>query len=135
MARKASVTLIAVSLISVLFVSGCGPSGSLCLKFAPEQTAAYQSTTEIIKDYRFDQPTLGKLKEEQTKTLVVMDYSQTIENVDESGNATAKITLNQLKVDITNKNETRLAFDSRNEADKNAPLSKLIGKSYTIRIV
>lgn len=134
MLHKASVSLIAVSLICTLFFSGCGSSGSISLKFVPQETAMYKSTTDVIKDYRFEQPTLGKLTEQQTKNTVVMEYSQDVQSVDESGNAALKITIDQLKIDIINKNDPQLSFDSQNEADKNAPLAKLIGQSYTIRM-
>ncbi|MDH4201747.1 MAG: hypothetical protein OEV87_02515 [Phycisphaerae bacterium] len=134
MLHKASVSLIAVSLICTLLFSGCGSTGSISLKFVPQETVMYKSTTDVIKDYRFEQPTMGKLTEQQTKNTVVMEYSQDVQSVDESGNAALKITIDQLKVDIINKNDPQLSFDSQNEADKNAPLAKLIGQSYTIRM-
>jgi len=134
MLHKASVSLIAASLICTLFLSGCGSSESISLKFVPQETTLYKSTTDVIKDYRFEQPTLGKLTDQQTKNTVVMEYSQDVQSVDESGNADLKITIDQLKVDIINKNESQLSFDSRNEADKNAPLARLIGQSYPVRM-
>lgn len=134
MLHKASVNLIAVCLICALFFSGCGSSESMNLKFAPQQTAVYKTTTAVIKDYRFEQPTLGKLTEQQTKNSVVMEYSQDVQSVDESGNATLKITIDQLKIEIINKNDLQLSFDSHKDTDKNAPLMKLIGQSYTIRM-
>jgi hypothetical protein len=136
MLHKASIGLFAVSLVGALFFSGCGSSESqsLSLTFVPQETAVYKSTTDVIKDYRFEQPVLGKLTEQQTKNTVVMEYTQDVQRVDESGNATLKITIDQLSVEAINKNEPQLSFDSRNEADKNAPLAKLIGQSYTIRM-
>ncbi|MEN8126747.1 MAG: DUF6263 family protein [Planctomycetota bacterium] len=134
MLRKVSMTLMAVGMVSVLFLSGCGPSANLSLKFSPEDTTTYKATTEVIKDYRFEQPNLNKLREEQTRTLIGMEFAQTIQSVDENGNATAQITVKQLKVDITNKNESQLSFDSQNGKDKNAPMAKLLGQSYTIEI-
>jgi len=134
MLHKASVSLIAVSLICTLFLSGCGSSESMSLKFASQETAVYQSTTDMIKDYRFEQPTLNKLTEQQTKNSTVLEYSQDVQSVDESGNATLKITLNQLKVEVINKSDAQFSFDSRNEADQKSPLMGLIGKSYTIRM-
>ncbi len=126
--------LIAISMISAIFVSGCGSSADLSLKFSPDQSTTYTATTEVIKDFRFDQPNLGKLKEEQTKTLIEMDFTQTIQRVDADGKATAQISINNLKIDITSKNESKFSFDSRNESDKNTPMAKLLGKSYTIEI-
>jgi len=134
MYHKASVILIAASLIGALFFSGCGSSESMSLKFVPQEAAVYKSTTEMIKDYRFEQPTLNKLTEQQTKSTVVMEYSQKVQSIDESGKAALKITIDQLKIENINKNEPQLSFDSRNEADKNNALMKLIGQSYTIRM-
>ena len=134
MSGKLTSIIVAVGLFSVLFVPGCGSSTDLSLKFSPDRTTHYKSTTEVTKLFRFDQPNVGKLKEEQTKNVVEMDFTQTIQSVDADGNATALITINALKVDIINKNESQLSFDSQAESDKDAPLTKLLGKSYTIEI-
>jgi len=134
MSGNLSSILIAAGMFSVLFFTGCSPSAKLSLEFSPNTNAAYKVTTEVIKDYRFDQPNLGKLKEEQTKTRIEMEFTQTIQNVDENGNATAQITIDQLKIDMVSKNVPELSFDSRNEKDQNAPLANLLGKSYTIEI-
>jgi len=134
MSGKLGSILIVAGVFSMLFVSGCNPSTDLSLKFSPDRTTHYKATTEVTKFFRFDQPNLGKLKEEQTKSLVEMDFTQIIQGVDADGNATAQITINELKVEIINKNESQLSFDSRNESDKNAPMVKLLGKSYTIKI-
>ncbi len=134
MLNKFASVLVAVGMLSVLLVSGCGPSADLSLKFSPDHTARYKATTETTKLFRFDQPNLGKLKEEQTQSLIEMDFTQTIQSVDADGNATARITVNDLKIDIVNKNESQLSFDSQKDADKDAPLAKLLGQSYTIEI-
>lgn len=117
-----------------MVLSGCGASTQLNLKFSPEASTSYKASTAVIKDFRFEQPNLGKLREEQTKTEVAMAFTQTIESVDADGVATAKITIDGLKVQIINKNEDKFAFDSQSEEDKDAPLAKLIGQSYTIKI-
>ena len=134
MLSKLSSVLVAVGVFSVLLFSGCGSSADLSLKFSPDGATNYKATTEVTKLFRFEQPNLDKLKEEETKTLVEMGFTQTIQSVDADGNATAQITINDLKVDIVNKNESRLSFDSQNEKDQNAPLAKLLGQSYTIEI-
>jgi len=134
MSGKLASILVAVGVFSMLLVSGCGQSADLSLKFSSDQTTDYKSTTEVTKLFRFEQPNIGKLKEEQTKNLVEMAFTQTIQGVDADGNATALITINALKVDIINKNESQLSFDSQDESDKDASLMKLLGKSYTIQI-
>ncbi len=134
MSGKLASVLVAMGVFSMLFVSGCSQSADLSLNFSSDHTTPYKATTEVTKLFRFDQPNLGKLKEEQTKSLIEMDFTQTIQSVDADGNATAQITINNLKIDIINKNESQLSFDSRNESDQNTPMAKLLGQSYTIEI-
>ncbi len=134
MSSKMSLVLVAVGVFSMLFVSGCGPSADLSLKFSSDRTTSYKATAEATKLFRFEQPNLDKLKEEQTKTLIEMDFTQTIQAVDADGNATAQITINDLKVEMISKNESQLSFDSQKESDKDAPLATLLRKSYTIQI-
>ena len=135
MSRKGCVILMGASLSFMILVSGCGPSASnLSLKFVPNETAAYKVTTEVIKDFDFDQPNANKTQHQQTKTLIEMDFTQKIKEIDADGNATATITIKDLKVDTINKNEPQFAFNSRDEKDKTAPLAKLLGHSYTVQL-
>lgn len=134
MSRKGYVVWTVVGMGLVMAIGGCKPSADLKLNFSPDQTARYKSVSEVVKDFRFEQPNLGKLREEQTKTAVEMIFTQAVQSVDDQGNAVAKITIDGLKVNIINKNEHRFAFDSTNEADMNNPMAKLIGQSYTIQI-
>jgi hypothetical protein len=134
MSTKLFSILAVVGMSSMLLLSGCGPSADLSLKFSADRATTYKATTEVTKLFRFEQPNLGKLKEEQTKTLIEMTFTQTVQGVDADGNATALVTIDGLKVDIINKNESQLSFDSQNEEDKTAPMAKLLGQSYTIEI-
>lgn len=132
MSHKLTMVLITVGMISLLLLPGCGPSSTLSLKFTPDESVTYRATTELIKDYRFEQPTLGKLSEQQTKNTVVMEYAQTVQSIDEDGSAVLQITIKGLKINLVNKNKVQLAFDS--EKDTKSPLTKLIGQSYTIKM-
>jgi len=134
MSRKGYVIWMGVSLGLMVFFAGCGSSACLSLKFAPDQTATYKATTETIKDFHFERPTAGKLRQEQTKTQIEMDFTQTIEAVDADGTATATITIKDLKVDIINKNNPTFTFNSQDEKDKTAPLTKLLGQRYTLEL-
>ena len=134
MLSRLSSVLMVLGVVSALLLSGCSQSVDLSLKLSADDTSAYKVTTETVKLFRFDQPNLGKLKEEETKTLAEMGYTQTIQAVDADGKATAQITIDSLKVVVINKNESRLSFDSQNENDQDSALAKLIGKSYTIEI-
>jgi hypothetical protein len=134
MSRKGCVILIGISLSLMVFLTGCGSSACLSLKFAPNESTAYKATTEVIKDFRFEQPSADKLRQEQTKTRIEMSFTQKINGVDPEGTATATITIEELKVDIINKNEPTFTFNSQDEKDKTAPLAKLLGQSYTIEL-
>ncbi|MCE5186770.1 MAG: hypothetical protein LLF76_11665 [Planctomycetaceae bacterium] len=138
MSRKASAMLVVLGVCTAIILSGCGKPAAeaeMKLNFAPQQKTQYDSTVLIVKDFRFEQPNLGKLREEQTKTDIVMGFDQVIEAVDAEGNATAKITINSLKVQIVNKNEEKFAFDSTKEEQKSNPMAALIGQSYTIKLM
>ena len=134
MSGKLVSVLVTVSIFSMLLISGCGQTANLSLKFSPDHTTHYKATTEVTKLFRFNQPNLDKLKEDQTKNFSEMEFTQTIQSVDADGNATALITINNLKVEVVTKNENQFTFDSKNENDKNNPIAKLQGKSYTIQI-
>ena len=105
---------LAVGMFSMLLLSGCGQSADLSLKFSSDRATTYKATTEMTKLFRFEQPNLGKLKEEQTKTLLEVAFTQTIQGVDADGNATAEIMINDLKVDIVNKNECPIGEETAN---------------------
>lgn len=135
MLRKASGMLISLGVLTAILMSGCGgPSADMKLQFSPEEKGQYVSSVLIVKDFRFEQPNLDKLREEQTKTEINMGFDQVIKSVNDDGSATAEITINSLQAVIVNKNEQRFAFDSSKEEDKNNPIAQLLGKSYTIKI-
>ena len=130
MSRKSSLILAVLSLAGIVLVTGCNPTAEMSLKFSPDQTTTYNAVSEVVKDFRFEQPNLNKLREEQTKTVIDMTYDQTVTSVDEEGMAEATITIKSLKVTMVNKNELRFSYDS--EKDTKSPMSKLLGASYTI---
>ena len=109
------------------------PSAVLALSFQQGDSTTYKSSTDTIQDYKFEQPSKNEVKEEQSRTLVEMKYSQDIQSVTDSS-AVAKITIDAIKVLIKERNEVKLDFDSTRDEDKASPLSQLIGKGYTINI-
>jgi len=107
---------------------------TLALKFAPGQTAKYRAAAEAKKGLEFE----GSLADDpafkggQTGTRIEMVFTQEIEQVQDNGRALAKVTINELKFHDISKNKVLLDFDSSEEKDN--PLAKLIGQSYTIEI-
>jgi len=129
-------TLLTASVLAGIMcvIAGCSPKADLALKFSPQTSDSYEVTSEVIKDFKFEQPTLGKLREEQTKTQYRVAFTQTIVDVDAEGIATADVVIDGVAVYMTNKNEVKYTFDSAADTDKDKPLAKLIGQRYTIRV-
>lgn len=131
MSRKMIASLM-VAVFGVSLLGGCAPSAKIALTFAPQQTARYESTSKMIKDVDFDQPSLKKNKKEQVSTTITVKFDQTIADVQPDGTAIADIVIRAVQFKQVNKNEVRLDFDSTAEKSKNEPLSKIIGQSYRI---
>jgi hypothetical protein len=106
----------------------------MSLQFSTDTSARYVAVSEITKDFRFEQPTLDKLREEQSTTLTRMEFTQNVVGVDEAGGATLRVTIDALHVLVTNKNDVRVEFDSRNEGDRANALFNLIGQQYTVQL-
>jgi hypothetical protein len=122
---------------SLLLAAGCAPpSQDLALKFAPQDTATYKVVTEEKRSVQFggDLMKEAALKGGQTGDRTEMTFTRQIQNVDQEGNATARITIKELKYLATVKDNIAVDFDSTREKDKNSPLAKLIGQGYTIQI-
>jgi hypothetical protein len=118
--------------LSVLF-AGCGPQADLALKFSAGDRAKYIVTDEDIKDFKFEQPSLNKVRSEPRSTTTQIKFTQEIESVDENGGV-AIITIIGLKYFAEGKGEVKFDFDSSREADKKTPLAKLPGRSYKIKL-
>ena len=121
-------------LFSMIFAVGCGPQADLALKFEPQDAATYEVKTDIIKMFKFEQPSVNKVKEDETSTEIKVRFLQEIQQVDNAGGAIAKITLKGIKYRAVEKSEEKFDFDSDREADKSDNFAKLIGQSYKIRI-
>jgi hypothetical protein len=134
MFRKMMLGLTAVVVSSLLF-SGCGtPSKKLALNFTPKQTVSYESSSKMIKDVEFDQPSLKKDKKDQTSTVITVKFDQTIAEVGQDGTALADVTIKAIQCKMVNKNEVRYEYDSASEKGKADPLNSLIGQSYRISL-
>lgn len=120
--------------LAALWMAGCGGSADLGMNFTPENVTTHEVTINVTKDFRFEQPALNKLREEETSTVITTVYDQAVQSVDESGWATAKITLTGLAVRVVKNNEVQVDFDSTADNAAQNPLNKLIGQSYTVRL-
>jgi hypothetical protein len=114
-------------------LTGCVPNAEMKLTPAAKSVTTYKVVTGSSKDYQFIQPSINKTKERHTGGDVVTVFTQEIESVDAQGNATANITIKQLKQTSTDSQGKEVGFDSENANDKASPLMKLIGVSYKIK--
>lgn len=140
MRRSVMMSMTVLSLaVSAFLIPGCkGPSKRISFQaaqqFAPQAAEVYEVTMTTTKDFKFEQPALNKLRQEETTTSVRMTFEQRIDRVDETGAAEATITIRDLACRVVKQNEVQIDFDSRRQEEKPNPLAKLIGQSYKVRL-
>jgi hypothetical protein len=134
---------IAIALVLSIVFAGCAPESDtskpklgskadLSLSFSAGDSNVYKVSIKGIKDFKFEQPSLRKSKEEQTGSTIEVKYLQEIESVDGNGNGIAKITIKGLKYLV--KNKGGVVFDYDSESKNKHYLSRLLGKSYKIKL-
>jgi hypothetical protein len=137
---KIFVCSVAVAVLSLLLVAGCGPStggtATFALKFKPGDSANYKFAMENEDNVTFEGSITKNpnFKSGYNLAKTEMTFNQQTQNVDDHGNAIAKITVRDIKYSLIRDGNTILGFDSADEKDRNNSLAKLIGQSYTIEI-
>ena len=109
---------------------------TLALKFTPQDSTTYKVTAQTEMSLKFE-GSLSKdaaFEDRLNDDGIEMTFTQQIQSVDDEGSAVAKITIKELKYFSIYRNNPVLDFDSSREEDRNNPLAKLIGQSYTIKI-
>lgn len=113
------------------------PIVKLALKFTPQDSTTYRVIMEAQKSGEWMGALPSKpsaFKGGHTGNRIEMTFNQQIQSTDDEGNAVAKITIKALKYLATVRDNPVQDFDSSKEEDRDSPLSKLIGQSYTIEI-
>jgi len=113
------------------------PTVKLALKFTPEDLTAYKVTTETEQSVIWEGPETNRPKSfigGHSGSKIEMIFTRRIQSVDDQGKAVAEITIKGLKDLAKVRDNIVLDFDSSREKDRNNPLGKLIGQSYTIEI-
>ncbi len=112
------------------------PAVELTLKYTPDDSTTYTLITEAVRkiDWEGLYPNDTAFRGGQTSSRNELTFTQQIQSTDDKGNAVAKITIDSLKHLSIVRDNPVLDFDSSREKDKDSPLAKLIGKSYTIEI-
>jgi len=112
------------------------PTVELALKFTPQDSTTYKLTMEAQRRIELEGPLPDEtaFKGGQTGNRIEMTFTRQIQSVDDNGNAVAEITIEGLKYLSIVRDNPALDFDSSREKDKNSPMARLIGRSYTIKI-
>jgi len=112
------------------------PTVELALKFTPQDSTTYKLTMEARRRIELEGPLPDEtvFKGGRTSSKIEMTFTRQIQSVDDNGNAVAEITIEGLKYLKIVRDNPVLDFDSSREKDKNSPLARLIGRSYTIEI-
>jgi len=138
MSRTIVVTLTA-AVLSGLLLNGCAPTQTIVSVQLPlhqvvGQTTTYESTSKMVKDVEFDQPSLQKSKKDQTNTTITVKFDQTVKETQPDGTAITDIVIKAVQCKLVSKNEVRYEFDSAGEKAKSDSLNNLIGQSYRIAV-
>ncbi len=138
-------TLLAVVVICAVLSVFCGCEQQaakqsvkitgLSLVLSPGTATVYKTSTTTGKYYDFDQPSVNKKTTKETQGQMGLTYEQKIVDVDQQGNATALITIRELKYASENSQGVVASdYDSAEDPERRKPLSKLLDMSYTIKI-
>lgn len=114
-----------------------GQTVKIALKFTPGDSTTYKVISEADKSIIWEGADSDKPKDftgGHTGRKIETTFTQQIQSTDDKGNAVAKITIEQLKYLQTVKNDITIDFYSSRQQDRQNPLGKLIGQSYTIEM-
>jgi len=109
----------------------------LALKFSAGDSANYRVIMDSEKSVSWEGPADTKpanFTGGHTGNRVEMAFRQQIQSVGDNGNATAKITITAVKYLARVKDNVVLDYDSNRQTDKDSPMARLIGQSYTIEL-
>jgi len=106
-------------------------------KFALADRITYKVTTDKENGVLWEGPLENKPKSfvgGHTGNKIEMTFTRQTLSLDDKGNAVVKITIDALKYLAKIRDKIALDFDSSRETDRDNPLNKLIGQSYTIEL-
>jgi hypothetical protein len=107
-------------------------------KLAPADQTTYKVTTDRENAVLWEGPLENKPKSfvgGHTGNKIEMTFTRQTKSVDPNGSIIAKITIKELKYLAKVRDEIVVDFDSSRKEDRENPLSKLIGQSYTIELI
>ena len=113
------------------------PTVQPALKLAPEDRITYKVTTDRERGVLWEGPLKNKPRSfvgGHSGNKIELTFTRQTQSVDDEGSTVVKITINALKYLAKVKDNIVLDFDSSREKDRDNPLNKLIGQSYTIEL-
>jgi hypothetical protein len=113
------------------------PTVQPALKSIPADRITYKVTTDRENGILWEGPLKNKPKNfvgGHSGNKIEMTFTRQTTSVDPNDSIIAKITIKELKYLAKVRDEIVLDFDSTQEKDRDNPLSRLIGQSYTIEL-
>ena len=113
------------------------PIAQPALKSTPNGRITYKVTTDRERGVIWEGPLKNKPKSfvgGHSGNKIELTFTRQTQSVDDEGSAVVKITIKALKYLAKVRDKIVLDFDSSRQEDKDNPLSKLIGQSYTIEL-
>lgn len=131
--RTLTHSLIIIGSLSLFVLAGCSAgTAEMALDLQPGQSADYRVISEKSRAVEYG----GSLEADESfeggdrKTIVEMVFTQQIEEIDDQGNAVAKITIKDVKSSSQMQEEVVSDFDSAQDG----VFGRLVGMDYTITI-
>ncbi len=109
----------------------------LALKFVAGDSTTYRVIRNSEKSAKWEGPLPPgpqRFPGGHTGNRVEMTFTRQIQNINDVGNAVAKITIKELKYISKVRDNITLEFDSAEQHDPTSPLAKMIGQSYTVEL-
>jgi hypothetical protein len=113
------------------------PAVALALKFVPGEVTTYKITTELQKSVEWKgapEARPPRFTDGRTGNHVELTFTQQVLQVEDDDSAILEITIKGLKYVGEVVNKVVLDFDSARPEDAGAPLAKLIGASYQVKM-
>lgn len=126
--------LSAAAFFAVILLGGCKTASSFEPVYAVGDVQTYKVAQETTKEVSFEQPSINQSKLDTTQSIVEVVFDQKATDAAEDGSAVFDITIKDVKLFSKGQTGVNIDYDSTREEDKDHQLSRLLGKSYKIKI-
>lgn len=130
---KRKIFVIIAAVVFAVALGGC-TTANFSPVYSVGDVETYKVMQETTKEVGFEQPSLNKSKLDTTQSTVEMVFDQEPVEVADNGDAVFNIHIKAIKLYSKGQKGVNIDYDSSREADKTHEISKLLGKSYKIKI-